>query len=143
MTDPKEVTFDEWTKTLPEKLRSDPLWESGYYRLAMYLYDLVWTDSVLLKADFRGCEVAHQLIRSAGGICANIEEAYGRGVGTADYIRILRISLGEARETQGWYYRARHILTSDLLDRRINVLSQVIAMLVSTISRHRKNLTPS
>jgi hypothetical protein len=39
-----------------------------------------------------------------------MEEAYGRGVGTADDVRILRIALGEGRETQGWYVRARHLI---------------------------------
>lgn len=35
----KELPFDEWVNTLPALLRSDPLWKSAYYRLAMYLYD--------------------------------------------------------------------------------------------------------
>jgi four helix bundle protein len=143
MTERLELTIEEWVKTVPERLRSDPLWESGYYRLAMYLYDLVWIDCAQLKTDFRGREIVSQLIRSAGGICANVEEAYGRGVGSADYIRILRIALGEARETQGWYMRGRHILGNDLLERRMSIIAQIIALLVNTITRHRKNLSRS
>ena len=139
--DKPELPIEEWVNTVPERLRVDPLWDSGYYRLAMYLYDLVWVDCMQFKSDFRGREIASQLIRSAGGICANVEEGYGRGIGSADYIRILRIALGEARETQGWYLRGRHLLESDLLERRMQVLAQIIALLVSTISRHRKNLS--
>ena len=136
----KEITIEEWVLTVPGKLRSDPLWDSAYYRFAMYLYDLVWLDCETLRKDYRGREIVGQLVRSAGSICANAEEGYGRGVGTADYIRILRIALGEARETQGWYFRARHILPSDLIERRIGMTGQTIALLVNTISRHRRNL---
>ena len=83
------------------------------------------------------------MIRSAGSISANIEEAYGRGVGTADYVRILRIALGEARETQGWYFRSRWVLLPEPLERRVALVQQVIALLVNTIARHRSNLTKS
>jgi four helix bundle protein len=104
----------------------------------MYLYDLAWRDCVALKQDFRGNQIVSQLIRSTGGICANIEEAYGRGLGTADNVRIMRIALGEARETQGWYFRSRHILPRELIERRIDVVDQVIRLLVNSISRGRK-----
>lgn len=132
-----ELSLEEWVKTVPDRLRCDTLWSSAYYRLAMYLYDLVWLDCDMLRQDVRGREVLRQLVRSAGGISANMEEAFGRGVGTADYVRILRIALGEARETLGWYYRSRHILPKELLDRRVHVLDQIIALLVRTINSHR------
>lgn len=135
-----EWSFKEWQKTLPEWLTSDPLWQSGYYQRAMYLYDLVLSDCDLLKRDYRSREIIHQLVRSAGSIGANLEEAYGRGVGTADYVRILRIALGETRETRGWYSRARHALPPDLLERRAALTGQLIAMISNLISSHRKNL---
>jgi len=69
-----------------------------------------------------------------------MEEAYGRGVGTADYIRVMWISLGEARETKGHYLRFRHILPNDLLERRLKVMDQVITKLAGTIASHRKKL---
>ncbi|MGW8250458.1 MAG: four helix bundle protein [Anaerolineales bacterium] len=81
-----------------------------------------------------------QLIRSSGGICGNIEEAYGRGIGTQDYIRILRIALGEARETQGWYFRARHCLPDELVEIRLGLIREVISLLVITISQQRKSV---
>ena len=118
----KELPFEEWVKTLPDSLRNDPLWKSAYYRLSMYLYDLMWIDVELINKDFRGREIVHQLVRSAGSVCANMEEAYRRGIGTADYVRIMRISLGELGETQGWYFRARHIFGSELLEKRIKVI---------------------
>ena len=133
--------YQEWEGSVPTRMKEDPLWKSQYYRYAMYLYDFVWADCDVLKKDFRGREIARQLIRSSGSISANIEEAYGRGVGTADYVRILRIALGEARETQGWYLRSRHLLSSDIIDERLDVISQVISMLVNAISTQKKNIS--
>lgn len=134
----KELPFEEWVNTLPASLRSDPLWKSTYYRLAMYLYDLVWLDSVAINKDFRGREIVHQVVRSAGSVCANMEEAYRRGIGTADFVRIMRIALGEFGETQGWYFRSRHILNEETFDERIKVIQQAIALTVTAINQNRK-----
>lgn len=139
----RELSFQEWQAIAPKRLREDPLWSSTYYQLAMYLYDLVWLDCADLRQDFRGREIVQQLIRSAGGVCANLEEAYGRGVGTADYIRIMRIALGEARETQGWYLRARHVLQPEVVESRLQIIVQIITLLVRTISSHRNKLHKS
>ncbi len=137
------LSFEEWQKTALERLRKDPLWESLYYRLAMYLYDLAWDDCEILRKDYRGREIVGQLIRSTGSICANIEEAYGRGVGTPDYLRILKIDIGEIRETQGWYFRAHRVLPPDLLEHRLSVVNQVLSLVISTLNSHRRNLRKS
>lgn len=134
----KELPLDEWVKTLPASLRNDPLWKSAYYRLSMYLYDLMWLDAEKINKDFRGREIVHQLVRSSGSVCANMEEAYRRGIGTPDFVRIMRISLGELGETQGWYFRARHILGSEILDKRIAVIQQAIALTVTVIDQNRR-----
>lgn len=128
------MEFDECVKTVPVRLKSESLWKSRYYQLAMYLYDLVWKDCETLKKDFRGREIASQLIRSSGSVCANIEEGFGRGIGTPDHIRILRIALGEARETKGRYFRSRKLLPEDLLEHRLDIIGQVIALLVKAVS---------
>ena len=134
----KELSFDEWVKTLPVSLRNDPLWKSAYYRLSMYMYDLVWLDSIVINKDFRGREIVHQLVRSAGSVCANMEESYRRGIGTPDFVRIMRISLGELGETQGWYFRSRHILGDEILDKRVKVIQQAIAFTVTAIDQNRR-----
>ena len=134
----KELPFDEWINTLPAPLRNDPLWKSAHYRLAMYLYDLVWLDSAVINKDFRGREIVHQVVRSAGSVFANMEEAYRRGIGTAAFVRIMRIALGELGETQGWYFRSRHILDQETLDKRIKVIQQAIALTVTVINKNRK-----
>jgi four helix bundle protein len=136
----EELTMEQWVETLPKELKADPLWQSAYYRVAMYLYDLVWMDADILYKDYRTREIVSQIVRSAGSVCANMEEAYGRGIGTADYVRIMRISLGEARETQGWYFRARHVLPKDLMERRSRILTQVISLLVAAIDGTKKAL---
>ena len=135
-----EVGFDEWVEATPDWLRKDPFWESVSYQLRMYLYDLVWLDCLTLRKDFRGREIVGQLVRSAGSICANLEQAYGRGIATADYIRILRIASGEARETHGWYLRARNMFSTDLIDLRLSLINQIISLIVRTISSQRKML---
>jgi four helix bundle protein len=134
----KELPFDDWVKTLPDSLRADPLWKSAYYRLAMYIYDLMWLDTVKINKDFRGREIVHQLVRSSGSVCANMEESYRRGIGTPDFVRIMRISLGELGETQGWYFRSRHILGNEILERRIKTIQQAIALTVTVIDQNRR-----
>ena len=104
----------------------------------MYLYDLVWLDSVVINKDFRGREIVHQIVRSAGSVCANMEESYRRGIGTPDFVRIMRISLGELGETQGWYFRSRHILGPDILNKRIEVIQNAIALTVTAIDQNRR-----
>lgn len=138
MTYDKELPFEEWVNTLPDSLRSDPLWRSSYYRLSMYIYDLMWLDTVKINKDFRGREIVHQIVRSAGSVCANMEEAYRRGIGTPDFVRIMRIALGELGEAQGWYFRSRHILENEIIDKRIKVIQQAIALTVTAIDQNRR-----
>ena len=50
----------------------------------------------------------------------------------------MRIALGELGETQGWYFRSRHILNQETLDKRIKVIQQAIALTVTVIDQNRK-----
>lgn len=84
----------------------DGLENLRFYQMALELYDLCWSDTEILKKDFRGKEIARQIIRSCGSISANIEEGYGRGFGK-EYPHFLRISRGSARETKGWYKKSK------------------------------------
>ncbi len=133
--------FVKWQENVPANIRNDPLWKAEYYRLALYLFDLVWQDMEALQNDLRGREIVRQLTRSAGSIAANIEEAYGRGIETADGQRVLRIAIGECRETRGWYFRLRHLLDPDIMEHRLSLTSHLLAMLLRVRSsyyrRHR------
>jgi four helix bundle protein len=107
------------------------------YKKASNLYKQVFTDSKILFKDFRGQEIAKQLIRSSGSICANIEEGYGRGY-TKDFIRFLKISRGSARETKGWYIRSENLLDSEIKEDRIQQLDEIIVILISMINNLEK-----
>ena len=134
------LKFEDWEKTVPSYVKKDPLWESLYDRVALFLSDLVWDDCDILEKDYRARNNVAQIIRSSGSVSANMEEAYGRGVGTPDYIRIIKISLGEARETRGWYYRSRHALPTDLLEHRYKVCDHLIGLITSLLNSHKRNL---
>ncbi|MCK5561186.1 MAG: four helix bundle protein, partial [Thermoplasmata archaeon] len=82
-------------------------------------------------------EIAKQLVRSAGSIPANIEEGYGRGLGK-EFAYFLRISRGSARETKGWYNRAKKLLDPSLLNERMKEIDEVISLLVSMINTLEK-----
>ncbi len=131
------MSYEEWVEQMPEAIKKDALWRFDAYRKALYLYDLVWADCDLLMRDIRGREVTRQLIRASGSISANMEEGYGRGY-SKDRDYFLRIALGSARETRGWYVRSRHLLPIDLLDHRISLASEIIALLVTEISKKRR-----
>ncbi|CAG0985338.1 hypothetical protein ANRL3_02415 [Anaerolineae bacterium] len=133
----KPKNFEEWQSGVPEKIRSGPLWSFGAYPKASFLYELVWCDCESLMKDVRGRAIVEQLVRSAGSVCANIEEGYGRGFGR-DYAHFLGYALGSARETQGWYFRAKHLLKPEVLDHRLALVDETIALLVKTIAYQRK-----
>lgn len=136
----KFIKFEDWEKSIPNYIKKDPLWESLYYRVALYMYDLAWDDCDILQKDFKARNNVSQLIHSSGSVSANMEEAYGRGVGTPDYVRILKISLGEVRETRGWYYRSRHVLPADLLEHRYTVIDHLTSLVINTLNSHKRNL---
>ena len=132
------MTYEEWEQGVPEAIRADPVWQFYAYRKALFLYDLAWEDCEQLMHDLRGRAVAGQLIDSAGSISANIEEGYGRGYGK-DRNYFLRISIGSARETRGWYYRGRRLLSPAVLDHRLTLVGEVVALLVTELNQQRKH----
>lgn len=131
------MKLEEWEKTIPEAVRQEPLWKMEAYRLACLLYDLAWQDCEKLAQDFRGKEIARQLIRSAGSVSANIEEGFGRGFG-AQYAYHLTVALGSCRESKGWYLRARELFSPDVLIHRMGLADQIIGLLVTAIRQQRK-----
>ncbi|HID65081.1 MAG TPA: four helix bundle protein [Anaerolineae bacterium] len=130
------MTYEEWEAGVHERVKREPVWQFSGYRKALFFYDLVWQDCERLMRDRRGRAVAEQLIRSAGSISANIEEGHGRGYGKQrDWF--FTVSIGSARESKGWYWRARRLLLSEVLDHRLALSDEVIALLVSELTRQR------
>ena len=121
--------YSEWLVSVPDYLKRDALWDLDIYRKSVFLYELAWVDCELLLKHPLGKPIAHQLIRSAGSIAANMEEGYGRGFGK-DYARFLRIALGSARESRGWYHRSRKVLKAGVIEHRIKQLDTIIAGLI-------------
>jgi four helix bundle protein len=130
------MTYEEWQAAVPEDLKRDSLWQFNVYPRTVFLYDLLWEDCDCLMKDVRGRAIAEQFIRSGGSISANIEEGFGRGFG-AEFAYFLRVALGSARETRGWYYRARRLLQPDVLQHRLGLLNEIIGALVKA-SDHPK-----
>jgi len=112
----------------------DRLASFGGYMKAMQLWELFWEDSQILLADFRGREIARQMTRCIGSISANIEEGYGRGFGR-ELDQFYRYSRGSARESRGWYIRARFLLSAEIVAARVALLDEIIGILVNTLHR--------
>ena len=135
--DNKPTNFDNWKQNVHPSIQKDPLWNFLAYQKALFVYDLMWEDCDNLLADERGKAVARQLTRSVGSISANIEEGFGRGYGR-DYAYRLKIAIGEARESRGWYWKGRKLLSNDVLNHRIALLDEIIALIAPNISKQSK-----
>jgi len=105
-----------------------------------FFNDLTWKDCEKLESDRRGRAVVDQLIRSAGSVSANIEESHGRGFGK-EFSYFLRVAVGSARETKGWYWRGRELLAQNVLEHRLNLLDEIISLIITEINR-QKNYKP-
>ena len=134
-------SYETWMEQVHGVIKRAPLWSFVTYRKALFLADLAWFDAEKLLAVPQGKDIGWQLVAAAGSVPANIEEGYGRGFGK-DYSRFLRIALGSARESQGWYYRGRHVFSTDVIDHRLMLLDEIIAGLVTT-SEQQRNAPPA
>ncbi|HRG87382.1 MAG TPA: four helix bundle protein [Chitinophagales bacterium] len=111
---------------------NDALDKVIFYQKSLQLWELFWKDSEVLMADVRGRELARQLTRSVDSVSANIEEGYGRGFGK-EYPQFLRYSRGSARESKGRYRRCIPLLSDRVVNERIGLLDEIIAMETKTI----------
>lgn len=128
----RRVTFEDWETDVPAALRSDPLWRAQAYRTALFVSDLAWFDAETLLSDRRARSVADQLCRSAGGINADIREGYSRST-SRDRARFLEYALGSSREARDWYYKARHVLSSEVVEQRTQPLTELVKLLTTMV----------
>ena len=130
------TSFQEWMKTVPEEFTKDPLWTVEAYRLGLFAVDLSWHDVTALVRDARTRSLSDQLYRAVGSIAANISEGYSRGTGK-DRARFYEYALGSARESRGWYYAGRHVLSEEIGRHRLGLLTQIIRLLLKMIPQQR------
>jgi four helix bundle protein len=130
------MTYNEWEKAVPEVIKQDVLWTVTAYRLALFLNDIAWHDVQRLSKEVCTRSLADQLYRSAGSVCANIEEGYSK-ISAKDRARFYEYSLGSARESRGWFYRGRHVLGEAVTGHRMNLLTDIVRLLLTMIPDQR------
>jgi len=134
----RDETKDERRNETYRNVMKDPLENYPIYVKSMEFYDKMWDDTDILRKDPGGIEIMRQLVRSAGSVCANIQEGYGRG-STKEFLYFLRESRGSARGTKGWNRRSKRLLKPELLKERISEMDEMIALLASMINTMEKS----
>ncbi len=130
------MTYDQWLASVPEEFTKDALWRMEVYRLAVFLADLAWQDVTKLLQDKRTLSLAEQLFEAVGSIGANISEGYSRGSGR-DQARFHEYALGSARESRGWYWQGRQVLSEPVARHRISVVTRIVRLLLTMIPSER------
>lgn len=131
------MNYKEWESTVPEVITADALWRVQAYRLALFAADIGWEDVSKLAQDRRARALSDQLYRSLGSISANIAEGYSCGTGK-DRARFYEYTLGSARESRDWYYKARHVLDETVIEHRLSLQTQIIRLLLKMVPDQRK-----
>ncbi len=119
------MNYTEWLPTVFPEITNDPLWHMEVYRFGLFIGDIAWFDVSKLAKDHRTLEISDQLYRSVGSISANIAEGYSKA-SKKDQARFYEYSLGSARESRDWYFKARHVLGNEVALHRIRLLVQII-----------------
>ena len=134
------MVYEEWLTSVNESIRREQLWRFIGYRKALYLYDLLWDDTTEWeKHDVRARSLIWQIIDSSGSISANLEEGYGRGFGK-EQLYFYRVALASARETKGWYFRSRWLMSPHAVDERLALCDEVIALILTELERRKSML---
>ncbi len=130
------MEYAEWEKTVPEPLKRDSVWRIEAYRLAEFVADIGWYDVTVLVKDRRTADLSGQLYEALGSIGANLAEGYSRG-SHKDRVRFYEYSLGSARESKSWYFKARHLLSPEIVLHRLKLLNQITWLLLKMIPEQR------
>lgn len=134
---PRARTYQEWDISVPEEIKQDSLWRVTAYRLSLLVGDLGWEDVKRISGTRYLWGIADQLYRALGSISANIAEGYSRSTGK-DRARFYEYALGSARESREWYFKARHVLSGEVHDHRVALLTRIVQLLLTTIPRQRR-----
>lgn len=126
------MNYEEWLLSVPDVITGDSVWKMEAYRVSMFLTDIGWSDITKLMSDRRTISLSDQLYRSLGSISANLAEGYSRS-SPKDRARFYEYALGSARESRSWYYQSKNILKENVVNHRIQLLTQVIRLLLTMI----------
>ncbi len=135
------MSYDEWEASVPEAMRKDAIWNMRVYRAALYAAELGSQDARRLNEQGGPLDLADQLLRATASIGVNVAEGYSR-LGRRDRSRYYEYALGSARESRGWYYRARTSLGPDVANARI-ALHSAIAQILLVMLRKSRDPSPT
>ena len=130
------MNYAEWLPEVFPEITNDPLWKMEVYRLSLFLGDIAWIDTEKLAKNPRMFKLSDQLYSAVGSIGANIAEGYSKA-SKKDQARFYEYSLGSARESRDWYFKARHVLGNEVALHRIRLLVQIIRPLLKLVPEFR------
>ncbi len=130
------MSYDTWEASVPEDIRTDPLWDLRVYRAALYAGELGRSDAALIARHGELADVAQQLARATRSISANISEGYSRR-GRRDRGRFYEYALGSARESRDWYYKARDVIGEETTHDRIALHTSLVRILTVFVRKTR------
>ncbi len=131
------MTYEQWEQLVPDEIRNDALWRIKAYRQSLFLSDLSWHDTARMLKDPRMLSMADQLYRACGKIGAQIAEGYSRGTGR-DRVRFYEYALGSLRESRDWYYKGRRVLSDDVYQHRMQLVSECVKLVLAMIRKDRR-----
>lgn len=81
--------------------------------------------------------LSDQLYRAVCSVSANIAEGYSRGSGR-ERAHFYEYALGSARESRDWYFKSRKALGLPLAEHRMDLMTRIIRLLLTTIPYQRQ-----
>jgi len=130
------MNFSDWQEQVPSSIREDTLWDVEAYRLSLFASDVCWRDIREIHEESHAHSLADQLYQAVGSISSNIAEGYSRGTGK-DRARFYEYALGSARESRDWYYKSRFIIGEEVVDHRLDFMTQIIRLLLVMVPDQR------
>jgi len=107
------------------------------YQKAMQLFNnFIDEDLPILMKSLAGRELAKNQVRSLDSLCSNMEEGFERKAGK-ELKHFFVISRGSAGESRGRYIRFSKFLPQKTVNRRVEQLNEILAMLNSLINKLR------
>ena len=125
LCDPRLAAFET---TVPRGIRDDVIWKFHVYRVAIFMSHLARADVRRQRLGTRWRAITEQLTSSIASVGANVSEGYGRSR-PVDRARFYEMAVGSLREAITWYDASRAFLPAEVVDERIEQLTELRRML--------------